>query len=360
MGHDAAGSFSTGIMEAAVTSARRKIVPLNVSGITFQSGIRKKAVSKIAAQTASPSTGSVSSNAGNFRLAVTFAASAAMRMIATMKTLAPSTRKPLCGFFTTGEKPMLALRGRNRKDRERHDGRDICLQHTERADAVNPHHRRCRVADHTSSATSIGGCNDRGQIADVNLPPKDVARHRAADQRSRDVIEEARQNEDYDEKDDAAFPVIGQHGWHLIGNPTLLEVPRQNGKSHQQQEQVGQHDPLVGHVIAKAGHSRAELESGKTDLVADDHCKAGHGDHERMPVKHRNTEQHKPKEDEIERYSNDQNRIGHRILKYFNIDRVRSAQRTHAGAGESANGSLPQRISIGFASDLAACDPMLA
>ena len=102
--HDAAGNVSTGITEAAVTSARRKIVPLKVSGRMVQSGARKTAVSKIAAQTASPSTGTVSSSAGNFRFAVTFATSAAVRMTATMKTRTPSTRKPLGGFFTIGEK----------------------------------------------------------------------------------------------------------------------------------------------------------------------------------------------------------------------------------------------------------------
>ena len=102
--HDADGNVSTGITEAAVTSARRKIVPLKVSGMMLQSGVRRNAVSKIAAQTASPSTGSVSSSAGNFRFAVTFATNAAVRMAATMKTRAPSTRDPLGGFFTIGEK----------------------------------------------------------------------------------------------------------------------------------------------------------------------------------------------------------------------------------------------------------------
>src|SRR5207302_7737162 len=93
-GHDAAGSFSTGINEAAVTNARRKIVPLKVSGITFQSGARSPAVSRMTAQTAMPRTGTVSSRTGNFKLAVMFAASAATRMAATMKTRAGSIFRP--------------------------------------------------------------------------------------------------------------------------------------------------------------------------------------------------------------------------------------------------------------------------
>ena len=97
------------------------------------------------------------------------------------------------------------------------------------------------------AAAGIGGCDDRGQIADVNLSTEDVARHRSPDERGRDIVEEARQNEDDDEKDSAAFPVIRQQGRHLIRNPALLEMPRQQSKSHQQQEQIGQRDPLVRH-----------------------------------------------------------------------------------------------------------------
>src|SRR6185436_18627759 len=84
VGQEAAGSFSTGINEAAVTSASRKIVPLKVSGITFQSGARQPAVNRITAQTARPRTGTASSSAGNFKLAMMFAASAATRMAATI------------------------------------------------------------------------------------------------------------------------------------------------------------------------------------------------------------------------------------------------------------------------------------
>ena len=55
---DASGSFSTGIIEAQVTSASRKIVPLKVSGMTSQSGRRSGAVTRITTHTARPITGS--------------------------------------------------------------------------------------------------------------------------------------------------------------------------------------------------------------------------------------------------------------------------------------------------------------
>src|SRR4029078_4542424 len=84
VGHEAADSFSTGINEAAVTNASRKMGPLKVSGITFQSGARSPVVSRITAQTARPRTGRAWSTAGNLVLAMMFAASAAIRMAATM------------------------------------------------------------------------------------------------------------------------------------------------------------------------------------------------------------------------------------------------------------------------------------
>ena len=57
---DAAGSLSTGIMEAQVTSASRKIVPLVASGNRLQSGLRNGAVTRIASPTATPMKGKLS------------------------------------------------------------------------------------------------------------------------------------------------------------------------------------------------------------------------------------------------------------------------------------------------------------
>ena len=72
--------------EALVTSASRKIVPLNVSGMISQSGRRSGAVAMITIQTARPITGTASSTAGNFRLAMTLALMAMTRIAATTPT----------------------------------------------------------------------------------------------------------------------------------------------------------------------------------------------------------------------------------------------------------------------------------
>jgi len=55
--HDASGSRSTGIIDAMVTSERRKIVPFRVSGSSDHSGVRNGAVSRSAAQMDAPITG---------------------------------------------------------------------------------------------------------------------------------------------------------------------------------------------------------------------------------------------------------------------------------------------------------------
>ena len=88
------------------------------------------------------------------------------------------------------------------------------------------------------------------------LPSKHVARHRAADQRRRDVVKEARQHEDDDEQREAALPVVRQESRHLVRHLALLEMPRQQREAHQQQEQVGEDHPFVLHVQREAGEAR--------------------------------------------------------------------------------------------------------
>src|SRR3954451_20637368 len=85
VGHDGAGNSSTGIIEAQTTKAKRKIVPLAVSGRTAQSGRRSGAVARMTVHTAMPINGNASSTAGNVMFAITLTATAQIRMAATMK-----------------------------------------------------------------------------------------------------------------------------------------------------------------------------------------------------------------------------------------------------------------------------------
>ena len=137
----------------------------------------------------------------------------------------------------------------------------------------------------------------------MDLALEDVPRDRAADQRRRDVVEEARQHEHQEKQCHAPLPVVGKQGRHLIGNSAFLEVPGQKRKSHQQQEQIGEHDPFVRHMLAKAAESRAEFESGEGQLVDNDRCKPGQRDRKRVTMEQRNAEQRQREQNEINGYS---------------------------------------------------------
>ena len=88
---------------------------------------------------------------------------------------------------------MLHDGSRNRKDSEGGNRRNIGLQDGKRTDTGNPHHGGRGVADDASRATGVRCRDNRGEIADMDLALKDVPRHRAADQRRGDIVEDARQ-----------------------------------------------------------------------------------------------------------------------------------------------------------------------
>ena len=165
---------------------------------------------------------------------------------------------------------MLLQRCRHREDQQRDDGRDIGFEHAERTDAGDPHHGGRGVADDAAGAAGVGGRDDRGEIADMDFALKYVPGHRAADQCRRDIVEEARQHEHQHQQHKAALPVVRKQRRHLVGHAALLEMPRQQRKPHQQQEQIGQNDPLMLHVQAEAGEAGAGFEAGEGQLVDDD------------------------------------------------------------------------------------------
>ena len=211
-----------------------------------------------------------------------FAASAAIRMAATMKTRAGSIFRPFDAILLDRRVALLLNRRRHGEDQHGDDGGDIGLHDRERTDAGDPHHGGGGVADDAAGAAGVRGRDDRREIADVNLALEYVPRNGAADQRGGDVVEEARQHEHQDEQHDAALPVVRQQRRHLVRNPAFLEMPRQQRKPHQKQEQIAQSDPLMRHVVAEAGEARAVLETGEDQFVDDDRGKAGKRDLKRL------------------------------------------------------------------------------
>ena len=113
------------------------------------------------------------------------------------------------------------------------------------------------------------------------FPAENMARHGAADQRGGDVVEEARQHEYDDEQHESALPVVGQEGRHLVGDAALLEMPRQQRKTHQQQEQVREDHPFVLQVPGETRQAVAELEAREREFVEGDRRKSRERDFER-------------------------------------------------------------------------------
>src|SRR5688500_15770829 len=103
VGHDAEGSFSTGMRDAHSTSASRKMLTLKASGIRLHCGCRRGTQAKIATHTATPMKGNTSAKCLNFRLTVTLVAIAATRMAATMKMRAQSIAAPCPFAAASGE-----------------------------------------------------------------------------------------------------------------------------------------------------------------------------------------------------------------------------------------------------------------
>ena len=77
-------------------------------------------------------------------------------------------------------------------------------------------------------------------------------RHRPADQRGGDVVEEGREYEHDREQRKAAGPVVRQDSRQRVGQAALLEMRRKQRETDQQQEQVCEKHPFMGELRGKA------------------------------------------------------------------------------------------------------------
>jgi hypothetical protein len=78
---------------------------------------------------------------------------------------------------------------------------------------------------------------------------------------------------------------------------------REQRETEQQAQEIGEDDPLVGHVREKTPDAGSLLESGEQDLVAGDHDEAGERHPQRVRVEQRNADQRQRKQDEIDGYA---------------------------------------------------------
>jgi hypothetical protein len=203
---------------------------------------------------------------------------------------------------------------------------NVGLDHVERADAVQPHHGRRRVAHHRAGAAAVRGRDDGGEVADMHLALEHAGRHRGADQRRRDVVEETGKDEDDHQQHEGAEPAFGQQPGQHLRHPAVLEVPRQQCEADQQAEQVGQQHPFVRHVRAETGDAGAGLEAGEHDLVGGDRHQAGQRHLQYVVMEQGDAEQRRRKEDEVHRDAEQSGRGG------CAISRLRRGRRKqHAG-----------------------------
>ena len=133
------------------------------------------------------------------------------------------------------------------------------------------------------------------------LSSEHVPRHRAADQRGGDIVEEARQHEHDREQHEPALPSVRQERRHFVGDAAVLEMARQDREAHQQQEQVREDHRLVLHVQREAGEASAELEAGEDELVDDDGGEPGERHLQRLVVEDRDADQREREQDEVDR-----------------------------------------------------------
>ena len=84
---------------------------------------------------------------------------------------------------------LLFDRSRDAKNKERDRRSDDRFEDDERRNAVNPHHRGGGIAHDAPGTASVGSSHDRGEITDVHFRSEKLVRHRAPNERGRDVIE---------------------------------------------------------------------------------------------------------------------------------------------------------------------------
>ncbi len=208
-------------------------------------------------QTATPMNGKESASSGCWRFTKTLTEIAAARITTTTSDATPVDVGAARRVLEDRRVLVLLERGRNAEDDQRHDRRDVGVEHGERRHAVDPHHRRRRVADDAARAAGVRGGDDRREIADVDLALKTVCAIAPPIMRGGDVVEERRQHEDHHQQDERALPVVRQVIGQQLRDFALLEVVGEQREAHQQAEEVDDDDPLVVEVASEAGEAGA-------------------------------------------------------------------------------------------------------
>ena len=198
------------------------------------------------------------------------------------------------------------MTGEKGNDDNRHAGGDKGMENDQRTDAVDPHHRRCGIADHRTGAAGIGGGDDTGDIADMDIALEDHQGDGAADQGSGDVIEERGQNGDEHQQHRRSHPAGRQVFRQDLGNTAFLEDLGQNPETKQQTEEVEDDRPfalalVLVHDLVQYRRFADEMLDQIESVIEEqfeqrDNYETGNCHIESLVMEQRHTEQHQGKE----------------------------------------------------------------
>ena len=255
---DAAGSFSTGIIEAQVTSDSRKMVPLNASGSSSQSGLRSGAVTRMRHPHGdADEREAVEQIRDTARLTTTLAEIAATRMSDDDADARPVDLTCRGGVLHDRRVALLLKRGRDTEDDERDDRRDVGVEDGQRADAVDPHHRGRGVADDAARSrrrsrprrsprgSRCAPC--RGTPSCAIAPPISAAAMLSRKDDSTKTITSSTK---------APFQSSGRKRGRTSGTSLFSKCRDEQREAHQQQEQIGEDHPLVPQVQRQGRRGR--------------------------------------------------------------------------------------------------------
>ena len=188
----------------------------------------------------------------------------------------------------------------NAEDHEGDRSGDVRLEHRERRNAVDPHHRRRRVADDAARPARIRSGDDRGEKSDVHLVPIHDTGNRAADQRAAMLSRNDDSTKIITSRTNPPFQSSGSRREQPRGNVARLEMLRQ------------QREPSSSpRRFASSTHSCRKRkipptrtcggERREEDLEERDDRQSGHRDLQRVVMEQRDAEQRDGEQDEIDR-----------------------------------------------------------
>ncbi len=183
-----------------------------------------------------------------------------------MASRAQSMVAPALDLARHGRVTVLLYGGGDAEDHQGHRCGNIGVKDIRGRDAGDPHHGGGGVPHHAPGAAGVGGGDDGGQVADVDLvaktPAATVPPIRAAAMLSRKLDRKKIRTK----RTKPPGQPAGRKRGSILGDAAVLEVAGQQGETQQQAQQVGEHHPLVPQVPGQPLEPRPVLKPVKPSL----------------------------------------------------------------------------------------------